>query len=246
MRWWLRVGAARSLAATVVCCCVCVSAGKAIAGDDDEARVILFSGRDLWFNGAFAYGGMLWSPGGFDHEGFTFKALLSGGAYRYRADNLGGVTVIGYELAGQLMPGWRIKRGRFEGKFFFGPELQGNRLRPDDPDNRLRGRRVGVAFAADLWYEPTPAMMMALDGSLSSIATNYTARAAVGWKAFDMFYLGPETQVYGGDGYRQLRFGAHVTSFKTGTTEWSAAVGWAIGSDARDSAYLRLGFLQRQ
>ena len=52
-------------------------------------------------------------------------------------------------------------------------------------------------------------------------------------------------QVYGGDGYRQARFGAHITSLKTGTHEWSAAFGWAFDSDRRDSPYVRLGFMQR-
>jgi Cellulose biosynthesis protein BcsS len=62
----------------------------------------------------------------------------------------------------------------------------------------------------------------------------------------DQFYAGPETQVYGGDGYRQLRFGAHITSMKTGATEWSAAGGWAVDSDQRSSPYVRLGVMTRQ
>jgi hypothetical protein len=33
---------------------LCVSTGPGWAGDDDESHTILFSGRDLWGNGAFA------------------------------------------------------------------------------------------------------------------------------------------------------------------------------------------------
>jgi len=245
MRWWRRVHAAMALAAALVVCCVGVSGGPVWAGDG-AARFVLFSGRDIWLNGAFAYGGLLWSPDGLDREGFTFKALISGGLYRYKAGDLGGERVVGAEFAGQLLPGWRIKRGPFEAKVFLGPEIQRNRLWPDDPGNRLRGSKFGLRFAVELWNEPSATTMAAADASLSSIATNYSARVAFGWRVLDQFYAGPETQVYGGDGYRQLRFGVHFTSFKTGDSEWSAAGGWAIDSDNRSSPYLRLGFMERR
>ena len=88
--------------------------------------------------------------------------------------------------------------------------------------------------------------MLAADGALSSIGGNYAARLAVGWRLFEQFYGGPESQVYGGDGYAQLRFGLHVTSLKTeGDIEWSVAAGWAIDSDRRESPYVRLGVMQK-
>ena len=87
-------------------------AGPAGAGTDDDATVILFSGRDLWRNGAFAYGGFLTAPGGFDDDGLMLKVLLSGGLYRYRAGDLGGEQVAGFEGTTQVLPGFRIKRQR--------------------------------------------------------------------------------------------------------------------------------------
>jgi len=144
------------------------------------------------------------------------------------------------------MPGFRIKRGPVEMKFFFGPELQYHRLTPDDPGNRLRGRQLGLRFAAELWAEPTPSTMVAADASITSIGSDYSGRVAFGWRVFDLFYAGPESQVYGGDGYAQLRFGLHVTSFRTDNiTEWSAAIGWAVDSDERSSPYVRLGLMQK-
>ncbi len=154
--------------------------------------------------------------------------------------------MVGTEFAGQLLPGWRIKRGNIETKVFIGPEIQRNRLWPDDPGNRLRGSNFGLRFAVEFWSEPSATTMMSADASLSSIATNYSARAAFGWRVLDRFYAGPETQVYGGDGYRQLRFGVHLTGFKTGNSKWSAAAGWAFDTDNRSSPYLRLGVMQRR
>ena len=59
----------RSVAAALVsaasfACCVCASAGSARASDD--ATVLLFSGVDLWRDGQFMHGGLIWSPGGLD------------------------------------------------------------------------------------------------------------------------------------------------------------------------------------
>jgi hypothetical protein len=241
-----RVRAAASVAAALIVCWVCGPVGPARAGAVDDARVILFSGIDLWFSGGFGHGGLIWSPGGLDRAGFTFKALISGGRYRYDAGSLGGARVTGTELDGQLLPGWRFKRGTFEAKIFAGPEFSRNRLSPDDPGNKLRGDKVGLRISAELWNEPTPATMFAADASVSTIATSYSARAAVGWRVLDRFYAGPETQVYGGEGYRQLRFGVHVTGFKYGGAEWSAAAGWAIDTDRRSSPYLRLGVMTRR
>jgi hypothetical protein len=52
--------------------------------------------------------------------------------------------------------------------------------------------------------------------------------------------------VYGGDGYKQTRFGAHITSIKVGATEWSAAGGWALDTENRSSPYVRINVMTRQ
>jgi len=211
---------------------------------------MLFSGRDIWRNGAFVYGGFVHSPGGLDQDGLLLKILLSGGLYRYDASNLGGERVTGTEWLAQVLPGWRIKRGDAEFKFFVGPDIQDHRLRPDDPENKLRGRSFGLRMAAEFWYEPTPNTMIASDVSLSSIATSDTAQIAYGWRILDDMlggvYVGPELQYFGSDGYRHLRIGAHVTTMKTADVEWSAAAGWAKDSAGRSSPYLRLNLLKRQ
>ena len=123
-----------------------------------------------------------YAPGGLDQDGLLLKILLSGGLYRYDAANLGGERVTGAEWLAQVLPGWRIKRGDAEFKFFMGPDIQVHRLRPDDPENKLRGRSFGLRMAAEFWYEPTPNTMIAADVSLSSIATSDTARIAL-WLA---------------------------------------------------------------
>jgi hypothetical protein len=248
MSCWRRLSAAAVTATVFSLFCIGVPTGFAWA--DDDARTILFSGRDFWRNGAFAYGGLLFAPGGIEDDGYLLKILLSGGLYRYDAENLGGERVIGAEWLAQVLPGWRIKRGNAEFKFFMGPEFQKHRLWPDDPANRLRGNSFGLRAAGEIWYEPTPATMIAFDVSLSSIATSNSARGAYGWRVLedmlDGVYVGPEIQYFGSDGYRHLRLGAHLTSMKTEDIEWSAACGWARDSERRASLYVRLNIMKRQ
>jgi hypothetical protein len=245
MRCGARVSAATVIAAAFVVCRVCLSTGPARAGDDG-AHFLLFSGADLWRNGEFLHGGLLWSPEGLDREGFTLQVMASGGRYSYRSGALNNATVIGTEEEVQLLPGWRFKRDRLELTVFAGLDVKHDVTSPSDPSNRLHGTSVGVRAAVNLWFEPTPATMVAADASLSSIATGYSARAAYGWKLQEWLYLGPEAQTFACVGYRQLRFGLHMTGLKTGDWEWSAAAGWSSDSDHRSSPYLRLGVLTRR
>jgi len=211
---------------------------------------MLFSGRDIWRNGAFAHGGFIVAPSGLDQDGILLKFVLSGGRYRYDAQNLGGSRVVGTEGLTHVLPGWRIKRGDMELKVFMGPEIQSHFLRPADPANRLRGFSYGLRIASEVWYEPSAETMIAADASLSTIATNNSVRAAYGWRVFEEMvgglYVGPEIQYFGSDGYRHTRLGMHITSMKTEDTEWSAAAGWARDSAGRSSPYVRLSILKRR
>src|ERR1051326_5625629 len=93
-----RVHAAASVAAALGFCCVLLLLSPpppACADDIEDARAIVFSGPDVWLNGAFLNGGVLWSPTALDEDGLLLKLLLSGGLYRYNAGDLGGERVIG-------------------------------------------------------------------------------------------------------------------------------------------------------
>jgi hypothetical protein len=244
-----RVCATVITVAACLLCCVWVVAGRAWAGDDEDAHFMLFSGRDLWRHAAFGYTGVVFAPGGFDQDGLLLKILLSDSLYLQNDENLRHVRVTGVDSLTQALPGWRIKRGAAELKFFFGLESQRRYLWLDDPSNRPQGRLFGLRLAAELWYEPTPDSMIAADASLSSIATGNSARIGYGWRVLeDMLggvYVGPEIQYFGSDGYRHLRLGAHITSMKTDDIEWSAAAGWASDSQGRTSPYLRLNVLKK-
>lgn len=246
MRRGVCVSAARSFAAACLIVGAFLTAAPVRADDDDDvARFILFSGRDIWRNGIFAHGGVIYAPGGFEDDGLLFKVLLSGGVYRYFSGATG-ERIYGVENTVQVLPGWRVKRGDFEAKVFMGPDLERHWLWPDDPSNNLRGRSRGLRVAAEFWYEPTPSTLAAMDFTMATASASAYLRVAVGRRVIDeQFYFGPEIALFGTDRYRQFRVGGHFTAMKTGNMEWTAAGGWALDSDRQSSPYVRLNMSQK-
>ena len=112
-----------------------------------------------------------------------YKRQVSGGTYRYASSALNNALVIGADEEAQVLPGWRFKRDRLEIKVFAGLDIKNDVTSPYDPSNRLHGTSVGIRGAVNLWFEPTPATMVAADASLSSIATGYSARAGAAPRA---------------------------------------------------------------
>lgn len=218
------------------------SAGD-LAGGIHPEKFLYFAGFDLWRNGGTFYGGGQWAPGGLNADGFTLKVLLAEGSYLYRS---GATDVRGTYLLGSIMPGWRIKRGDLEIKVFAGLDLQNHRLSPDDLTNSLRGNHAGLRVNADIWWEPTRAMMLASSISGSTIGNSFGIRGAAGWRLMDRFWTGPEIETSGDDVYRQYRIGAHVTSFKTGEFEWALGAGYVEDNSHRSGAYGRLSVLTRR
>ena len=219
---------------------VLYAAAQAGSDGPNNPSFLLFAGTDLWRDGAFVNGGVLWSPAGLDTDGFTLKLLLNGGLYTYPSGGLH-MDVQGTLVSAATLPGWRMTRDGLTIGLYAGPVVQDYRLTPNDPGSSLRGLYGGAQIAADVWYQPSPATMIALDGSIASIGLIGSARAALGWRTAESFFVGPETQALWCIDYQQLRFGAHVTGFHIDALEWSAAGGWAIESDRRAGPYLRLG-----
>lgn len=218
----------------------CVTAVRAEPATPNSSSFLLFADTNLWRDGAFLDGGLLWSPAGLDNGGFTFKLLLAGGGYTYPSAGLR-TDVDGTLLSASLLPGWRTSGNGFAIGVYAGPIVQDYRLTPYDPGSLLRGPYAGGQFAGDVWYQPDPATMVALDGSIASIGLIGSARVAVGWRFGEPFFVGPEAQALWCIDYQQLRFGAHVTAFHIDGFEWTAAAGLAIESLGRSGPYLRIG-----
>ena len=205
---------------------------------------LVFGGADLWRYGDFLYGGMLWSPGGLDASGFTLKLLMNGGRYSYASGSLG-TTVDGSMISGAALPGWRFVHDTLSASLYAGPTLQDYRLSPPDPGSRLRGFYGGGEVATDVWYQPTPSIMAAVNGSLVSIGPTGYLRGALGYRAFGAAFVGPEAAMLWCGNFQELQLGAHLTGLRMRAMEWSAAAGFAADSDRRRGPYLRIGLSAR-
>lgn len=213
----------------------------------DQARFLLFSTTDLWRQGGFTHGGLLWAPVGLDRDGPVLKLMFGGGIYHYVSGALGNADVRGDMLSGAILPGWRFVRDRLAVTAFIGYDFQQHRLAPDDPSAGLRGSYIGARAGFDFWYQPTEMTMIAVDASVSTVGPSYNARIATGMRAFDAFYLGPEVQAFGADdNYRQLRAGLHVTGLRLDELEWTFGAGWATDTDDRSGAYGKVGVSARR
>lgn len=241
----VRVAARLAAAAAIIWSCGPNARADSFARNDDT--FLYFMGTSLWRHGSFSHGGVLWSPGGLDREGFTFKALIGAGTYQYRSGALRDALVTGSQVGGFVMPGWRFVSGKTFLTVFGGLDLQHHTTRPHDPGSDLNGGHAGIRGAIELWHEPDALTMIAADASVSSIGPSYTARGALGWRIADAFYLGPEVGGFASrDTYRQFRAGLHITGLRYAWVEWSAAAGWATDSDDRDGFYARIGFHVRR
>jgi Cellulose biosynthesis protein BcsS len=233
------VGAAA--AATMISLC---AAFEANADEPGPASFLLFSGADLWRDGAFLHGGSLWSPAGLDNDGFTLKLLIAGGLYTYPSGGLH-TDVDGTLVSASALPGWRVTSDGITIALYLGPIVQDYRLTPYDPGSLLHGVYAGGQLATDVWVQPTPETMAALNGTIASISAIGTLRAAFGWRLAEPFFVGPEAQALWCIDYQQYRLGAHVTGFRIDGFEWSAGAGWAVETIGRAGPYLRLGVSAR-
>lgn len=218
-------------------------AASHLSGGAYPEKFLYFSGFDLWRSGGSFYGGLQWAPGGLNQDGFTLKLLVAEGTYRYLS---GGTNIRGTGLLASILPGWRVKRDNIEVKLFAGLDLQNHRFSPDDPANGLRGDHAGLRVGADLWWEPTPTLMIASSISGSTIGTNFSIRGAAGWRVEDRFWVGPEAETSGDQVYRQYRVGAHVTSLKWSAFEWSLGAGYVEDNSHRSGLYGRISVLTRR
>lgn len=235
MSGWGRIAAT---VFTVSSLAVCAVAGGARAGATEPSTFLLFAGTDLWRYGDFLYGGTLWAPGGFDRDGVALKLLLNGGAYDYKSGTRG---IDGDMFSAAAMPGWRFMRGGLTVGLFAGPVAQDYRLTPYDPGSRLHGFHVGGQFGGEVWYQPAANLMASLNGTVASIGPTGSLRGALGIRAFDMAFVGPEAAAFWCAEFRQYEVGLHLTALRWNALEWSAGGGWSTDSERRSGPYLRVG-----
>jgi hypothetical protein len=228
--------------AAVAWLAACAAPEPAMAGGPQQ--FLAFTGTDIWRDGDFLYGGLLWSPAGLDANGFTLKLLLDGGGYSY-VSGASGENIDGNKFSAAALPGWHFARSGLGVSLFAGPVVQDYRQTPADPASRLHGFYVGAQSAADIWYQPNALTMAALSGAIASIGPTGYVRTAFGLRLFAAAFVGPEIEEIWCANFTEVELGAHVTALRISAFEWSIGTGLALTSDQRSGAYLHLGVSAR-
>jgi hypothetical protein len=213
-----------------------------LSGGSKPDHFLLYGGFDIWRFGRAGYGGFYAAPEGLDKDGFIVRLFVSDGHERYDLAARQFNTDI---LRVSLLPGWRVSQGTFELKVFAGAELE-NRSLADVPSARTSVSHIGVSAAAETWWEPIPALMLASSLSATTNMNGWSTRGAAGWRLSDQFWAGPEILASGDSFNKQVRIGAHLTGLKLAVLEWSAAAGFVHDSFGRSGAYGRISVLTRQ
>jgi len=203
--------------------------------------MIYFAGLDAANWSFTAFGGAQWTPRGPGKDGFILRLLASEGIERYASGPVTYATQIGRAA---ILPGYIVHIGRMEAQFLAGPDTQADLFYTNGRANRWRVR-FGLRAAADIWWEPTPELMLQTSLSGTTIDNGYTARFAAGWRIADLFWIGPEAAFASDFFSRQTRFGVHLTGLRTSEFEWSFAAGRVTDSFGRAGIYGRFGLVMR-
>jgi Cellulose biosynthesis protein BcsS len=204
-------------------------------------RMFYFTGIELqrWSLGAYA--GAQWAPARIDREGFILRMLAS--------DSIEHFTTPAHRTNSQIMraaimPGYKFSRDKADLQLLGGGAAEVDAKSTDGAAAKWRVK-VGAQVSADLWWEPTHLLMLQTSISATTIDSGFSARAAVGWRLFHRFWVGPEVTASRDYFSSQYRVGAHLTGLRTDQYEWSIAGGGVWDSYQREGIYARIGIVMR-
>lgn len=204
-------------------------------------RMLYFSGIEAqrWSLGAYA--GAQWAPGRIDREGFVLRMLMSDSIERFTTPNYRYDTQI---FRGAVMPGYKWSRNKVELQVLggIGSEVDAKLTNHAALTWRIK---LGAQISADLWWEPTRALMLQSSFTATTIDSGYSARVAGGWRLLERYWIGPELAASHDYFSSQYRVGAHLTGLRTDEYEWSFAAGRVWDSYQRDGIYGRIGIVVR-
>jgi hypothetical protein len=204
-------------------------------------KLIYFGGIDATQWGFGAHGAAQWMPNGINQNGFILRMFMSESLERYTDRSGKYATQISRAF---LLPGYMVRIGKMEAQLLVGPDAEVDLFFQNNRADRWRSR-FGMRGIADLWWEPTPELMVQYALSGTTIDSGYNTRIAAGWRLFDAFWIGPEAAVSSDYFSQQTRFGVHLTGLRTNEYEWTFAAGHVSDSFGREGVYGRFGLMIR-
>jgi hypothetical protein len=167
-------------------------------------RGVVFGGVDLANGAQYYFDGIIVSLNGdMNKDGFVVRAY--GSLVDYDLNPGHGQ---GYQT--DLMLGYHINRGRYDGAIYIGGDWQNYTLHPDNPTEHVRGTEFGFKVAADMETSKELPYYLSLNGMYSTAFDSFWVRARTGFNR-DRITFGPEAIVMGNTGFDAQRVGGFVT-----------------------------------
>jgi cellulose biosynthesis protein BcsS len=184
------------------------------------------------------YTGVLYAPNGMHVSGLRLSAFGLVGRYEYHGGDTGTELFKGNFVSTDALVGWSHVFNNGAITLAIGANYQDHRVRPNDPNNPVRGAEVGFKVQADVWANPTARTLVYALGSYSTAFNTYYAVGRFGLDIFNtQVFFGPEVGALGNHRTDQQRLGAHLTGIKLGPGKVTISGGWMHERGEGDGAY---------
>jgi hypothetical protein len=204
-------------------------------------RMIYFAGIDASSWSLGIHGGAQWMPNGLNRDGIILRLFASESIERYTTGRTNSDTTISRAF---VLPGYMFRIGRMEVQLLAGPDAEADLFfRNGDP--RAWRTKFGIRGIADVWWEPTPDLMLQYALSGTTIDEGYSTRIALGWRVSNSFWIGPEAAMSSDYFSRQTKIGGHLTGVRISDYELTFGAGHVSDNLGRDGLYARFGIMLR-
>ena len=184
------------------------------------------------------YSGVLWAPWGMHQSGLRLSAFGLVGRYEYHGGATGNELFKGNFVSTDALVGYSHVFNNGAVTLAVGANYQDHRVRPDDPENPVRGAKFGFKVQGDIWVQPTERTLVYALGSYSTAFDTYYSIARFGLDIFNTkVFFGPEVGALGNDRTDQQRLGLHLTGIRVGPGKVTVSGGWMRERGEGDGAY---------
>jgi len=230
--------AARRVAALMVIATITIHASSANAEElDPTNRRFAFGGIDVGNASTITWIGLGGAPlSNLDEDGIRLRALGGAGYYRYRTQSVPDGKNTGVVTAGEILIGRRLTFDPTTVTASLGIDLKNYSARLPEPDNPLRGTKIGIKAALEFFTRPAPDWFVTAHGNISSVYQSYNSRIAVSRNLGRFFTLGAEGAAIGDERSHEIRAGI-VGGLQLGRSIATIAVGMLQNSDKGSGTY---------
>jgi Cellulose biosynthesis protein BcsS len=213
----------------------------------DPRRLVLFASMEAGPATKFGSAGFKLALGGpLDASGFRLMGKVGTGFEPRQSVAISGTRTTSDVMTPEAMAvaGYEWKLGTTYFGLYGGAEIDARLATKSLAINRPI--RLGPRLQLDIWSNPTPGTLVHYSGNLGGATFHVWSRLALGWRVFDLAFLGPEAEIYREKDYAKTRIGIHLTALKLFGTEMRLSGGWQRSGKTERGAYATLGLLWKR